>query len=201
MKGVVLVHDTELLRAGMKVGGIHLGLPELEVVVECNLLDLAAMSVLPQDNCLHAAQKVVVGSHQMEVVEMKAVGNFLRFVDIHLEGVVHNHLDLMYLSVLTAEVQRMVLPAELLLVRVTDKVREEQGFLVVGRKILVAGRVVVAAVTCWDSCLGEVGHFPDRLHTELLPADHNQNFEGSGCRVHHTSGYLEQDILVDRTEK
>jgi hypothetical protein len=191
-------NDTEL-RAGMMVGGIRLGLPELEV--ECNLLDLAAMSVLPQDNCLHAAQKVVVGSHQMEVVEMKAVGNFLRFVDIHLEGVVHNHLDLMYLSVSTVEVQRMVLPAELLLVRVMDKVREEQGFLVVDRKILVAGRVVVAAVTCWDSCLGEVGHFLDRLHTELLLADHNQNFEGSGCRVHHTSGYLEQDILVDRTEK
>ena len=92
-------------------------------------------------------------------------------------------------------------PAELLLVRVMDKVREEQGFLVVDHKILVAGRVVVAAVTCWDSCLGEVGHFLDRLHTELLLADHNQNFEGSGCRVHHTSGYLEQDILVDRTEK
>ena len=99
MKGVVLVQDTELLRAGMKVGGIHLGLPELEVVVECNLLDLAAMLVSPQDNCLHAAQKVVVGSHQMEAVEMKGVGNFLRFVDIHLEGVFHNHLDLMYLLV------------------------------------------------------------------------------------------------------
>jgi hypothetical protein len=201
LKGVVLVHDTELLRAGMKVGGIHLGLPELEVVVECNLLDLAAMLVSPQDNCLHAVQKVVVGSHQMEAVEMKGVGNFLRFVDIHLEGVFHNHLDLMYLSVSTSRVQRKVLPAELLLVRVTDKVREEQGFLAVGRKILVAGRVVGAAVTCWDSCLGEVGHYLDRLHTEILPADRILNFEDSGCRVHHTSGYLVRDILVDRTGK
>jgi hypothetical protein len=57
------------------------------------------MLVSPQDNCLHAVQKVVVGSHQMEAVEMKGVGNFLRFVDIHLEGVFHIHLDLMYLSV------------------------------------------------------------------------------------------------------
>jgi len=97
-------------------------------------------------------------------------------------------------------VQHKVLPAELLLVRVKDKVREEQGFLVVGRKVLVAGRIVAAAVTCLDSCLGEVGHYLDRLHTELLPADRIPNFEDSGCLVHHTSGYLVRDILVDRTE-